>query len=1096
MKKFSKITLLVLLLVVSLLVVTSCKDDENIVDIPKSGSISIAEDGMPQLVYVRGEDIDLSNGVLSINTGDAITEIALNSEGVTVSGYDKNKVGEQVVTITYGEHSTQITVTVVERMQAIEYVSDYLVGDSLDLTKGRLKITRNDGTNYTVILSNEKVKLSGFDSKTASNQTITATYDSGDGVYECKFDVIVHTVDTVKFNAPQKLAYKSHESDIDLTGATFTLTGNGGALVREVPVTKDMTSGFDLSAVTEEKSEITQTIAVKYAEKTYNFDITLTYTDISLFKKNASSFADIEFNVDELPDISETLGELSLRMMEIYLDLSKADRAYITSDECLDTARVALMYGMDTMDDEFKSMENAFVISGGELYLICESPEAIKGAKDLLENNDNDIYRVTPILAGIITDLESEDVVEGVTFGDFAVLEVENYEILIDLFDYMLDLHDKFELIPADWKTVGVNSYATQIQSAYNFILGSEYRGTTFVELFYHVSNWRADQDAFDILYTYYYGQNDMDALKVLSGILLPDELQELSSYIYEAIEQVDSIANYMQVDTSAFMYSYHMALKLAEDIKESDNQMIKDLYATLPINAAFGFDESVSFYFDDMLEYLRTMEGGFYQFSGGLLGIEKYHALVNKYMEILFQLSIDDENLTYENSEEYGQDIEEMFAMYVDLTPSQQSSFLSAINVFYGMEGIPGMPPYAFDDSVEYEDFTCFFVSIINDFYRSKFTEAAVPVYNDLVIAMEIFAQRFTSETWLEDFTTKMDGIAAAYKTMNDADKAAFDRYLKGAYDKYMAIRGRFAEPVVKTELGEWEDDFKALKEAVMRTELAYTLIEQGGMYVYGMFFSAFERAQELSAYILNNAPQAVIDAYYYENLYSLDDVIADGETNEGTEEDGTVTDTEDTEIVFVSLDFIMSTYRTVYITYQLSIMDGASVYYIYSNGMLDEFYAKAYFLTWDYLFCDDNPDTAEFDPTYTVFDKETVMEALNMYRNLSLDEKFLFTMMESETSYYYYALDAFLQEAFTDPAAAVATKLIGVEQLMLVYENSPSAENLDKIVTSLADLKAAYISLSGEDKTSFEPFEAMYTYYVELCEDVIAEAGAEAIA
>ena len=1086
MKKFSKITLLLLLLVVSLLVATSCKDDPNIVDIPKSGSISIADDGMPQLVYVRGEDIDLTNGILSINTGDEIKEIALNSEGVTISGYDKNKVGEQVVTITYGEHSTQITVTVVERMQAIEFVTDYLAGDAFDLTKGRLKITRNDGTNYTVILSNDKVTLSGFDSKTASKQTVTAKYDSGDGVYECQFDVTVHAVENVKFNAPKKLAYKSHESDIDLTGATFTLTGKGGELVREVAVTKDMISGFDLSAVTEEKSEVTQTIAVKYAEKTYNYDITLIYTDISLFKKNAASFAEIKIEIEELPEISETLGELSLRMMDIYLELSKADRAYITSEECLNTARVALMYGFGLMDDEFASMEKAFTISEGDLYLVCESPEAIEKAKELLENYDNDIYRVTPILSGIVVDLADEEVVEGVTFSDFGVIEMENYEILVDLFDYMLNLHEKFERIPADWKSVGVNAYASHIENAYNFILSSEYRSTSFLELYYHVSNWRADKDAFDILYTYYYGQNDMDSLKVLSGILLPDKLQELSTYIFDAIAQIDSIENGMQVDTSAFLYNYHMSLKLADDIKASDNQMIKDLYETLPVNAAFGFDESVPFYFDNMLEYLKTMEGGFYQFSGGLLGIDKYHNLMNKYMEIVFRLSIDDENLTYEKSEEYGQDVEEMFAMYIDLTPTQQFSFLGALNAYYGMN----LPPLAFDDSGEWEGFTCFFVNIINDYYRSKFTETAVPVYNDLVIAIEIYAQRFTSETWVEDFTNRMDSIAAAYSKMEGDDKVAFERYLKATYDKYALIRNRFVDSTEKTELGDWADEFQALKEAVMKTELAYTLIEQGDMDVYGMFFSAFERAQKISAYILANASQDVIDAYYYEAIYSLDDVLADG----STEEEGTESDTEETEIVYVSLDYIMSTYRTVYINYQLTLIDGGGLYYIYTDGKLADFYSKAYFLTWEFLFCDDNPDTPEFDPTYTVFDKTIVMEALNMFRDLTLDEKFLFTMMEGESSYYYYALDAFLQETCTDSAAAVATKLIGIEQLMIVYESSPTAENFEEIKTDLASLKDAYSKLSGEDKTSFEPFEAMYTYYVELCETIIAESETNA--
>ena len=1110
MKNFSKIALFLMMLVVSLLVMASCQNGNgNIVDIPDSGSISVAEDGMPQLVYVVGEEIDLSNGVLTIDTGDEVKEIPLNSEGVTVSGYDKNKVGDQVVTITYGNHTTQITVTVVERMQAIEIVTDYLAGDALDLSKGRLKITRNDGTNYTVILGNEKVTLSGYDPAKVATQTVTATYDSGDGVYECKFDVTVHAVESIKFNPPKKVAYKSHENGQDLTGASFTLTGNGGALVREVAVTENMVSGFDLSAVTEENSPVTQKVTVTYDKKEYSYDVTLTYTDISLFKKNSSLFTNVDLGLDEDQEepvmIDTELGELALEMMEIYLDLSMADRSYITDAECSDTAGVAMMYGYQIMDDDFISMEDAFIIYQGELYLTCESPEAMEKAIEKLEDYDNDIYRATPIIAGIILELTDLEVIEGVTFGEFGVLAEENYEEMIGLFEYMLDLHERFEKIGADWNE-DVNKYAAEIQSTYNWISGSDYRNNEyFVEMCYYVATWRAEDDAFEILYNYYYGKNDMETLKVLSGIMLPKELNELATHIYNAIDQVNRIANLSQVDTSAFMYSYHEALKLAEKIKNSDNQMIKDLYSTLPVNAAFGIDDKTPVYFDGMLEYLRVMDGGYYQFSGSLLGIEEYKVLMQKYMDIMFKISTDDEeNPVYDKSEEYGKDVEEMFEMYVDLTPTQQFCFIGALSPYYGM----GMPPLVFDDessTIDGVSFTNFFVSIVNEHYRSKLSDEGDAVYNKLVIAMELFAQRYTKENWVDDFTSRMDEIKVAYEKLSDEDKA----YLETSYNKYIAIRGRFAidtdtEANVETkpELGEWADEFEALKEAIMKVEIAGALVEyaaeQGAFPKYGLFFSAYEGARAISDYILENAPQEIIDAYYYSSIYNRDDMLSgmenEGSTEDGTETGGENTETEDTEAadrIFVSLEYIMGTYRALYINYQLTAMEGGSAYYIYNSGKLPEFYENAYYLIWDFMLSDDDTQTDVFDPSAPVFNKEKTMAAINLFRELSLDEQMLFILFEGDVpSYYYMAVSAFTQEICTDSAGSVAMKLVYLEQSVVTYKFESNAENLETIKSSLAAIEAEYIKLEGEDKASFAPFEEMYDYYVKLCNKYITEA------
>ena len=115
-------------------------------------------------------------------------------------------------------------------------------------------------------------------------------------------------------------------------------------------------------------------------------------------------------------------------------------------------------------------------------------------------------------------------------------------------------------------------------------------------------------------------------------------------------------------------------------------------------------------------------------------------------------------------------------------------------------------------------------------------------------------------------------------------------------------------------------------------------------------------------------------------------------------------------------------------------------------------------------------------------------------MFRNLSIDERVIFTFIEGDYSYYYYALDAFIVEAFTENAADVAGQLLGLEQGVLIYAYSPSEATLASLAETLENLKVAYAALEGEDKASFADLEDMYAYYVELCENIIAESTANA--
>jgi hypothetical protein len=146
---------------------------------------------MPQSVYVKGSELNLAGGILTVREGGIATEIPLTASGVTVSGYQKNQLGDQDLTVTYREKSTVFTVTVVERLRIDNYVTTYRVGEDLDLKRGRLQVPRDDGSAYIVLLSDEAVSVTGYDKTQTGEQTLTAAYTKNGVVYTVSFTVTV-----------------------------------------------------------------------------------------------------------------------------------------------------------------------------------------------------------------------------------------------------------------------------------------------------------------------------------------------------------------------------------------------------------------------------------------------------------------------------------------------------------------------------------------------------------------------------------------------------------------------------------------------------------------------------------------------------------------------------------------------------------------------------------------------------------------------------------------------------------------------------------------------------------------------------------------
>ena len=137
--------------------------------------IYIEKSKMPRQLYVEGQSLELKGGVLTTVIDGQPAPIPLDSEGVTVSGYDMNVVGHQTVTVTYKEKTTTFPITVIARAVAENYEANYFVGDAFNKTKGKLRLAKDNAETFVVNMNDPTVTVKSFDSTVAGEHSVTVS---------------------------------------------------------------------------------------------------------------------------------------------------------------------------------------------------------------------------------------------------------------------------------------------------------------------------------------------------------------------------------------------------------------------------------------------------------------------------------------------------------------------------------------------------------------------------------------------------------------------------------------------------------------------------------------------------------------------------------------------------------------------------------------------------------------------------------------------------------------------------------------------------------------------------------------------------------
>ena len=271
----------------------------NIVDSVKSISIKTT----PKTNYKYGDNLEVSTGQIEVVKGSATTTINMTNDMVT--GYDKEVLGDQELTVTYGGKTDKYTVNVKDYVEKITLSQATITGRYNDTLT---KLIDDNTITYTVVYAKAKGKepepltesmVSTFSSTDTNPQNLTVTYLDNDENSFTKGEnktatltvtLVDEVTEIVMKDTPTKTDYGYGET-LEPEGGSITVTRLSGKTedktLEEEGITITETDGtpLDLSNVTfNEQHKAQKTVQVNYGGKkaTFLIDVTNKITKIEM----------------------------------------------------------------------------------------------------------------------------------------------------------------------------------------------------------------------------------------------------------------------------------------------------------------------------------------------------------------------------------------------------------------------------------------------------------------------------------------------------------------------------------------------------------------------------------------------------------------------------------------------------------------------------------------------------------------------------------------------------------------------------------------------------------------------------------------------
>lgn len=1058
----NKITKVVQIFLVAVLVVlgaclVACEND-----VPDS--IYFAKEHTPRKTYVRGQDLDFTGLLLTCALNGEPVTVPMDSPDVTVSGYEKDTLGTQTVTVTYKEKTTSFQVTVIPRLQVEGYDANYFVGDSFNKQNGRIKVAKDDGTVTTVNMREDSVSILNFDSEIPGKKDVTVTY----GEYSATFSVNILEVAQVKFNSPSKKTYKSHETEFSVDGGYFTVTSEGGVITKTVSLTKeDMEiSGFDPSKATIENrtaaTALKQTVSIKYLGYEFKMEISIRYGGVSIVRQYAAELAE----VDHTQPISEKNGEGAMDAMREFLDLSEDDEALIAEEERDIIVRVSTAYAYARFLEELDKYSNTFGISESErtdannnfleycgfFTISCEKYEDMLTALEALRNKSSALNELADFLRTLETEFKEIEITEGVVIDEYlkSLYLEEDRAYVADLFKQMTDIFAELKVVPAEWdkETLKDPEIVTAIERAYLRLTTSNFSHLSYPEFYQMISRWRDKNDFYEIIHTHYLynktysGEDESYSTTVWEEIPFPGKLQSL----YVGIANGFVLTSHMSqnvYDTTEFMVVYRDVMKLAEEIKADANPLYKDIYE------AIDFDHLIDGY---LYSASITKLYAYYEVLGALRYNPEVMNLIWDGYFALVDLA-NEEGVVDLTDPAIQKAIENLFEDFFGLKPYERHLVMCSLYSNYGSLNVEG---YAFDFS---ENITGSFISLFAYYYvgeeNSVLPESTHELFQKLMIATEQYGIRYkqlaVAEEAVASYITMMEEIIDLYSKIPAADKEVFNKYVGVAYNANLLMYQGVKANAPAIESYPLLKEFKAVLDsyyAIMAEIAKDTTVAKDNGY-YALLFAAYEKACSLHNAILTSDDADLLNAYRtfdYIVLNASDD-------NESNDYHKTL------EAVF---DLIQVSARgyTVTMTHNDETKESYNAVEYYTEKGLASFFLDCYEVLYN-TFCGKQNSK---EAVLSLMAKRNALEgdALAIFYSLNLD------------ACYTTAIEAFFDGALAgdEATSTLADKLLAAEDAYADYAlNKDDADKKTAWVEAWAAVESALTALG----TATENFEAL---------------------
>ena len=189
--------------------------------------------------YIEGQKLDLKGGEATLKYNNGATEvIELSSNKITASGFNREAIGNQTISVSIGNCSATFEVTVKEKTANDIILSqipqnNYLVGQELDLSAGKIIVMYDNGT--TSIIDFSSANISGYDPNKIGEQTVTVEYLG----LKTEFTVTVNEKKEDSNNEPTPISEISASKGIKIWSADRTIyadnvVGNTGIRITDI----------------------------------------------------------------------------------------------------------------------------------------------------------------------------------------------------------------------------------------------------------------------------------------------------------------------------------------------------------------------------------------------------------------------------------------------------------------------------------------------------------------------------------------------------------------------------------------------------------------------------------------------------------------------------------------------------------------------------------------------------------------------------------------------------------------------------------------------------------------------------------------------